>query len=95
MSEDTKYHEQDEPPNIRGFSAFDLDRLESELTAVTEQRDRLAEALELFLSRVRYTSVFMNGNPTGGTFDWRSHGFDDEVELAHKALAATKGGSDE
>jgi hypothetical protein len=63
--------------------------------ALTKQRDALAEALELFLSRVRYTSVFMNGNPTGGTFDYRSHGFDAEVELAHKALAATKGGSHE
>jgi hypothetical protein len=49
MSEDTKYHEQDEPPNIRGFSAFDLDRLEAELTTVTEQRDSLAEALERVL----------------------------------------------
>ena len=27
------------------ISAFDLDRLERELAAVTEQRDRLAEAL--------------------------------------------------
>ena len=62
------------------------------VNALTKQRDALAEALELFLSRVRYTSVFMNGNPTGGTFDYRSHGFDAEVELAHKALAATKGG---
>ena len=70
-------------------------KLERELAEVTKQRDALAEALELFLSRVRYTSVFMNGNPTGGTFDYRSHGFDAEVELAHKALAATKGGSHE
>jgi hypothetical protein len=31
------------------ISAFDLDRLEAELTAVTEQRDRLAEALERVL----------------------------------------------
>jgi hypothetical protein len=70
-------------------------KLERELAEVTKHRDALAEALELFLSRVRYTSVFMNGNPTGGTFDYRSHGFDAEVELAHKALAATKGGSHE
>jgi hypothetical protein len=27
------------------ISAFDLDRLEAELTAVTEQRDRMAEAI--------------------------------------------------
>jgi uncharacterized coiled-coil DUF342 family protein len=46
MSEDTKYHEQDEPPNIRGFSAFDLDRLEAELADVTKQRDRLAGELD-------------------------------------------------
>jgi hypothetical protein len=31
------------------ISAFDLDRLESELTAVTEQRDRLAEACKLLM----------------------------------------------
>jgi hypothetical protein len=67
-------------------------QLERELADVTKQRDALADALELFLSRVRYTSVFMNGNPTGGTFDYRSHGFDAEVELAHKTLAATKEG---
>ena len=60
---------------------------------IIAERDTLEEALELFLSRVRYTSVFMNGNPTGGTFDYRSHGFDAEVELAHKALAAVKGGN--
>jgi chromosome segregation ATPase len=69
--------------------------LRDEIVATREQRDALAEALELFLSRVRYTSVFMNGNPTGGTFDYRSHGFDAEVELAHKALAAMKGDSHE
>jgi septal ring factor EnvC (AmiA/AmiB activator) len=46
MSEDTKYHEQDEPPNIRGFSAFDLDRLEAELAAVTEQRDEARSEIE-------------------------------------------------
>jgi hypothetical protein len=73
----------------------DAQKLERELADMTKQRDSLAEALELFLSRVRYTSVFMNGNPTGGTFDYRSHGFDAEVELAHKALEATKGESHE
>jgi hypothetical protein len=30
------------------ISAFDLDRIESELAAVTKQRDRLAEALRKF-----------------------------------------------
>jgi hypothetical protein len=71
------------------------EQLEHELAEVRKQRDTLAEAMELFLSRVRYTSIFMNGNPKGGTFDYHSHGFDAEVELAHKALATVKGGSDE
>ena len=33
------------------ISAFDLDRLESELAAVTEQRDRLAKALWSMLNQ--------------------------------------------
>jgi hypothetical protein len=74
---------------------YSEDEMLCKLGEATKQRDELAEALELFLSRVRYTSIFMNGNPTGGTFDYRSHGFDAEVELAHKALAATEGGSHE
>jgi hypothetical protein len=54
------------------ISAFDLDRLESELTAVTEQRDRLAEALELlvttdheskeaFIERVKHALAAVKG----------------------------------
>jgi hypothetical protein len=61
-------------------------KLERELTAVTEQRDRLAEALQLFLNRVQYNSVFMDGKLRGGTFDYRSSGFDDEVTQAYEAL---------
>jgi hypothetical protein len=44
------------------ISAFDLDRLEAELTAVTEQRDRLADQIEanhkcaLMLERMVYQS---------------------------------------
>jgi hypothetical protein len=37
----------------------------------------------------------MDGKLRGGTFDYRSSGFDSEVEQAYKALAAVKGGSDE
>jgi hypothetical protein len=43
------------------ISAFDLDRLESELTAVTEQRDRLAEAINVSLARA-YASGYMHGH---------------------------------
>jgi hypothetical protein len=57
-----------------------------ELAAVTEQRDRLVEALQLFLNRVQYTSAFMDGKLRGGTFDYRSSGFDGEVTQAYEAL---------
>jgi hypothetical protein len=59
---------------------------ERELAAVTEQRDRLAVALQLFLNRVQYTSAFMDGKLRGGTFDYRSSGFDGEVTQAYEAL---------
>jgi hypothetical protein len=65
--------------------------LEREIAAMREQRDRLAEALELFLNRVQYVSIFMDGKRRGGRFDYRSSGFDDEVELAYEALKAMKG----
>jgi hypothetical protein len=42
------------------ISSFDLDRLEAELAAVTEQRDRLAEALERVLE---YQGRFAEEDP--------------------------------
>jgi mRNA-degrading endonuclease YafQ of YafQ-DinJ toxin-antitoxin module len=69
-----------------GISVHFGRELERELKAVTEQRDRLAEALQLFLNRVQYNSVFMDGKLRGGTFDYRSSGFDDEVTQAYEAL---------
>jgi hypothetical protein len=37
----------------------------------------------------------MDGKLRGGTFDYRSSGFDDEVTQAYEALAAVEGGADE
>ena len=42
------------------ISAFDLDHLEKELAAVTEQRDRLAEALN---------ELWYNHSLTGSTYE--------------------------
>jgi hypothetical protein len=63
-----------------------INLLTHRLNAVTEQRDRLAVALQLFLNRVQYNSVYMDGKLRGGTFDYRSSGFDDEVTQAYEAL---------
>ena len=61
------------------ISNFDLDRLEAELAAVTEQRDRLAEALR------NITEGSACSECGGGNAVW----------LAAEALASVKGGSDE
>jgi hypothetical protein len=61
-------------------------KLLMKLAEVTEQRDRLAVALNLFLNRVRYASAYMDGKLRGGIFDYRSSGFDTEVEQAYQAL---------
>jgi hypothetical protein len=62
------------------ISAFDLDRLERELATVTEQRDRLAEALR------ELCETLLADNPRDIT---------ELLNKAGDALAAVKGGSDE
>lgn len=62
------------------ISAFDLDRLERELAAVTEQRDRLAEAMRAMWPFIE------EDPPCGGK---------SEIQQYLQALAAVKGGSDE
>jgi hypothetical protein len=58
------------------ISAFDLDRLERELAAVTEQRDRLAEALR------ELCETLLNDKPRDIT---------ESLYKAGDALAAWKG----
>ncbi len=62
------------------ISAFDLDRLEAQLDAVTEQRDRLAELLR----KLDMTLESQCFSPTGYT----------RTQI-HEALAAVEGGSDD
>ena len=91
-AEVTSYFEKKHPPIVCYHELAKFARgLEREIAAMREQRDRLAEALELFLNRVQYASIFMDGKLRGGRFDYRSSGFDDEVELAYEALKAVKG----
>jgi len=62
------------------ISAFDLDRIEAELAAVTEQRDKLAEALR------ELCETLLNEKPRDIT---------ESLYKAGDALAAWKGGSDD
>jgi hypothetical protein len=48
------------------ISAFDLDRIDAELTAVTEQRDRLAEEMRHFMSDTPETDAEHAQFPMGG-----------------------------
>jgi hypothetical protein len=61
------------------ISAFDLDRLERELAAVTEQRDRLAEAAQAVVDR--WETPF-----------WKEVGQYHYIDSLRKAVAAVKGG---
>lgn len=63
------------------ISSFDLDRLEAELAAVTEQRDRLAEAL---------TSIMPIFN-----FKYLIHEEKQKVRYASEVIAVVKGGNNE
>jgi hypothetical protein len=65
------------------ISAFDLDRLERELAAVTEQRDRLAEVAQAVWDRWE-TPLWKDHPPTALV-----------MNKLRDALAAVKGGSDE
>jgi hypothetical protein len=64
-------------------------KLERELSAVTEQRDRLAEACKLLMGVI--------GDPTASAEDWWAT--EDEINAAwnsgNAAISAVKGGSDE
>ncbi len=71
------------------ISAFDLDRLESELDAVTEQRDRLAEAGKILAEEYEdRRSQF------GSEYLWQKHEDAERVDAAIAVFtAAVKGWS--
>jgi hypothetical protein len=86
------------------ISAFDLDRLERELAAVTEQRDMLAEALDMLDEVIKKMRPRYMGHPTmDGRFPcwnvWMPHTGTTERKSLKEAvleyIAAVKGGSDE
>jgi hypothetical protein len=68
------------------ISGFALSRLEAELSLVTEQRDRLAEALE---------SVMAHFSDIAGDCNDEAQREEElkSTELAEQALAAAKGGT--
>jgi hypothetical protein len=66
-------------------------KLERELTTVTEQRDRLAEAL--FMCRRELVDVLDDINKERVSYD--GDDFHEALRISKDALAAVKGGSDD
>jgi hypothetical protein len=78
------------------ISAFDLDRLEAELTAVTEQRDRLLEEREQWrMSSVCRELREQRDRLAEALLEIINEDYGGEQAIAHKALAELKGGSDD
>jgi hypothetical protein len=70
------------------ISAFDLDRLEAELTAVTEQRDRLAEAGKILAEEYEDRR-----SQWGGEYLWQKYEDAESVDAAIAVFtAAVEGG---
>jgi hypothetical protein len=71
------------------ISAFDLDRLEAELDAVTEQRDRLAEAGKILAEEYEDRR-----SQWGGEYLWQKYEDAQRVDAAIAVFtAAVEGGS--
>jgi hypothetical protein len=71
------------------ISAFDLDRFESELAAVTEQRDRLAEAGKILAEEYEDRR-----SQWGGEYLWQKYEDAQRVDAAIAVFtAAVEGGS--
>jgi hypothetical protein len=70
------------------ISAFDLDRLEAELDAVTEQRDRLAEAGKILAEEYEDRR-----SQWGGEYLWQKYEDAESVDAAIAVFtAAVEGG---
>jgi hypothetical protein len=68
------------------ISSFDLDRLESELTAVTEQRDRLAAIARELTAMIRVNVMW------GRFAECSVEQIDEHLKPWNEKIAAVKGG---
>jgi hypothetical protein len=69
------------------ISAFDLDRLEAELAAVTEQRDRLAAIARELTAMIRVNVMW------GRFAECSVEQIDEHLKPWNEKIAAVKGGS--
>ena len=85
------------------ISAFDLDRIEAELAAVTEQRDKVLEQIEanhkvtIIIERMYYEAKEQRDRLAEVLNDlWYNYSLTGAAyELIEQTLAAVEGGSDE
>lgn len=68
-------------------------QLERELAEVANQRDELADALQRFVNRLQYNSIYMNNKPTCARVNRNPiKEWDEDCILAFEILERMKGG---
>ena len=70
------------------------EQLELELAEVTKQRDELADALQRFVNRLQYNSIYMNNKPTCARVNrYPIKEWDEDCIFAFVVLERLKGGA--
>jgi hypothetical protein len=68
-------------------------RIKTELAEVTKQRDDLADALQRFVNRLQYNSIYMNNKPTCASVNRNPiKEWDEDCIFAFEVLEKLKGG---
>lgn len=76
-------------------AVYELGRqLERELVEVTKQRDELADALQRFVNRLQYNSIYMDGKPRCASVNRNPvKEWDEDCIFAFEILERLKGGA--
>ena len=70
------------------------ERVAEELAEVTKQRDELADALQRFVNRLQYNSIYMNNKPTCARVNRNPiKEWDEDCIFAFEILERLKGGA--
>lgn len=81
-------------PYEREAARAAIHTLRRELAEVTKQRDELADALQRFVNRLQYNSIYMNNKPTCARVNRNPiKEWDQDCIFAFEVLEKLKGGA--
>ena len=81
-------------PYQREAARAAIHTLRRELAEVTKQRDELADALQRFVNRLQYNSIYMNNKPTCARVNRNPiKEWDEDCIFAFEILERLKGGA--